>query len=203
MGKKKRRQESFRAAKPYFSSVQKHIAVKYELPMRGLKLGVIAGIIAKETGWRRDSKTNDWELVARYGIEIRPNEPAELLERVKTAKALQTKKKRSRTKFSAFYQTREWRTLRMKAFLKYGRQCMCCNATDKVLHVDHVKPRSRFPHLELELSNLQILCEDCNMGKGGWTTADFRERTEGDQGLPDLSPEALTEQFRIKMQTVN
>lgn len=41
--------------------------------------------------------------------------------------------------------------------------------------VDHIKPRALYPALELEESNLQVLCNDCNMGKGRWDETDFRE----------------------------
>ncbi len=34
------------------------------------------------------------------------------------------------------------------------------------LEVDHVKPRSKYPDLELDFDNLQILCRDCNLLKG-------------------------------------
>jgi hypothetical protein len=70
----------------------------------------------------------------------------------------------------------EWRQLRLKAFEKYGRACLCCGATPGsgvVLNVDHVKSRRRFPDLALDLNNLQVLCEDCNHGKGNDDT-DFR-----------------------------
>lgn len=33
------------------------------------------------------------------------------------------------------------------------------------MHVDHIKPRSLHPHLALELSNLQIMCNECNVSK--------------------------------------
>lgn len=41
---------------------------------------------------------------------------------------------------------------------------MACLCIDKVIHVDHIKPRSTFPQLEMDINNLQILCVDCNMG---------------------------------------
>jgi hypothetical protein len=77
----------------------------------------------------------------------------------------------------SFYETRAWRELRYKALVTYGAKCKCCGATradGKTLHVDHIKPRSRFPHLALTLSNLQVLCEDCNIGKGAWDHTDWR-----------------------------
>lgn len=41
------------------------------------------------------------------------------------------------------------------------------------LHIDHKKPRSRFPELALVETNLQVLCEDCNLGKLNFDTIDW------------------------------
>jgi hypothetical protein len=73
-----------------------------------------------------------------------------------------------------FYVTREWRELRYHAIKFYGRTCMCCGASNTQIHVDHIKPRSIFPELELKLENLQILCVDCNLGKSNKDFTDFR-----------------------------
>ena len=35
-----------------------------------------------------------------------------------------------------------------------------------MIHVDHIKPRSKYPKLALDQSNLQPLCETCNLKKG-------------------------------------
>lgn len=77
-----------------------------------------------------------------------------------------------------FYASEQWRTLRFEALQKYGRQCQCCGRRPPavVLHVDHIKPRSRYPQLQLQLNNLQILCEDCNLGKSNKSSVDFRKR---------------------------
>jgi hypothetical protein len=78
-----------------------------------------------------------------------------------------------------FYRSREWRQVRYEALIKCGRACMCCGAKPKdgiILHVDHVKPRSKYPQLELDINNLQILCEDCNLGKSNIYEDDFREK---------------------------
>lgn len=68
-----------------------------------------------------------------------------------------------------FYTSREWRELRYRVLRKHGSSCMCCGKNYKdhgvVIHVDHIKPRSKFPELSLEFTNLQVLCEDCNIGK--------------------------------------
>lgn len=71
----------------------------------------------------------------------------------------------------------EWRRVRMEALKKYGPRCMCCGATPAtgaVMNVDHIKPRKHFPHLALDINNLQILCEPCNHGKGNWDRTDWR-----------------------------
>lgn len=76
-----------------------------------------------------------------------------------------------------FYFSDNWRAVRYRALLKHGRKCQCCGATPgtgAVLHVDHIKPRSLHPEMELELENLQILCADCNLGKSNLDDTDFR-----------------------------
>lgn len=76
-----------------------------------------------------------------------------------------------------FYSSKEWRIVRYQALRVHGGKCQCCGARPQFgspLHVDHVKPRSRFPELELDVDNLQVLCEDCNLGKGNSDTIDWR-----------------------------
>jgi 5-methylcytosine-specific restriction endonuclease McrA len=77
-----------------------------------------------------------------------------------------------------FYQSREWRQLRYIALKNAGGKCQLCGAPgDEVrLHVDHIKPIARYPLLKLSLDNLQVICEDCNIGKGAWDETDWRGR---------------------------
>jgi len=83
----------------------------------------------------------------------------------------------------AFYKSWDWRTLRMEAIKIHGPRCQCCGAgRDDVdiggnpvrIVVDHIEPLSRRWDLRLVLSNLQILCDECNMGKGAWDQTDWR-----------------------------
>lgn len=76
-----------------------------------------------------------------------------------------------------FYKSREWRELRYLVLSHYKNICMCCGARppDVVLHVDHIKPISLFPKLCLVFNNLQILCEQCNLGKSNLDMKDFRQ----------------------------
>jgi len=75
-----------------------------------------------------------------------------------------------------FYSSYQWRELRDKALQLYGRKCMSCGADyrDTKICVDHIKPRVKYPELELDINNLQILCDACNHGKGHWDETDHR-----------------------------
>ncbi len=76
-----------------------------------------------------------------------------------------------------FYNSREWKQVRYFALEKYGNSCQCCGATPRKgiqIHVDHIKPRSLFPDLSLDVNNLQILCEPCNIGKSNVYQKDWR-----------------------------
>ena len=91
-----------------------------------------------------------------------------------------------------FYASWEWRTLRMEVIKEQGTTCNCCGAskgnTDMAgkpvkIVVDHIKPLSKHWDLRLEKSNLQILCDECNMGKGNWDETDFRQPAAPDEWI--------------------
>lgn len=87
------------------------------------------------------------------------------------------KKKKDFVMTDEFLRSFPWRKLRMQAITKYGNQCQCCGASPKtgaVINVDHIKPRKLFPALALDITNLQILCGECNHGKGNWDSTDWR-----------------------------
>ena len=66
------------------------------------------------------------------------------------------------------------KSLRFEVLEKHNFKCRACGygANDgKKLHVDHIIPISKGG--ETEMANLQVLCSDCNVGKGtkivdGW-----------------------------------
>jgi 5-methylcytosine-specific restriction endonuclease McrA len=78
------------------------------------------------------------------------------------------------------YDTWTWKDLRYQALSLHGRRCMSCGKSPRkdnsvVLHVDHIKPVIKHPELALDINNLQVLCGDCNQGKGYWDETDFRK----------------------------
>lgn len=74
-----------------------------------------------------------------------------------------------------FYESWEWKELRFKVLKKYGAKCMLCGVTEQIV-VDHIKPRSKFPKLQLAFDNMQVLCDSCNKGKSNKDFTDFRPR---------------------------
>lgn len=86
-----------------------------------------------------------------------------------------------------FYRSRAWRELRYKAILKYGRNCMCCGVRADPVHVDHIKPRSKYPELALDINNVQILCEADNLAKSAWDETDWRPSSASPSSPPASS----------------
>ncbi len=79
---------------------------------------------------------------------------------------------------SKFYQTPEWRELRYRVLEHYGNKCMACGRGPSVgiiIHVDHILPRSIYPEHALNFDNMQVLCEDCNIGKSNKFEKDWRK----------------------------
>lgn len=76
-----------------------------------------------------------------------------------------------------FYRSIEWRQLRYQVLKEQKGRCQCCGGRGRDgvrLHVDHIIPISHDASLRLEKSNLQVLCEDCNLGKGHSDRIDWR-----------------------------
>lgn len=95
----------------------------------------------------------------------------------KAAKAQTPKKAQSRYN-DLFLRTWEWKQVRYLALKRSNGCCALCGRGAKdsvILNVDHIKPRKKHPELALTLSNLQVLCGDCNHGKGNQDETDWRE----------------------------
>lgn len=77
----------------------------------------------------------------------------------------------------SFYESDAWLELRYRAIKLHGGYCQCCGRRPSrinPLHIDHIKPRSKYPELELDIDNLQVLCKKCNLGKRAWDETDWR-----------------------------
>lgn len=81
-------------------------------------------------------------------------------------------------KSRAFYSSAPWRFVRYQVLREAKGCCQCCGkraSFESPLHVDHIKSRHRYPELSLDVKNLQVLCEDCNFGKGVDDETDWRD----------------------------
>lgn len=157
--------------------------VKYAREVTGekkWKQGVIAQGLTKEE-WSKFVSLREFNK-KRSVKEKKLNTPKK---DTKKSKERQRKAKQKHLDNKAFYLSREWRDLRYRVFKKYGFDCMACGRNKKnhgvIIHIDHIKPRSKHPELELNFDNLQVLCEDCNLGKGNKYEDDFRPDTPKDE----------------------
>jgi len=108
--------------------------------------------------------------------------PRKLKKKYKATEKRKRKAERKRRRILAqkedFFISPEWRRLRYRVIQKFGAKCMACGRTPKehgiVIHCDHIKPRSKYPHLALVFENLQLLCQDCNLGKSNIDETDWR-----------------------------
>ncbi len=69
---------------------------------------------------------------------------------------------------------KSWKFLRSKILEIQGDKCLCCGKKEVSMHIDHIKPKSRYPHLEFMIDNLQVLCPSCNKKKSYTQETDYR-----------------------------
>jgi len=141
--------------------------------------------VARDLGCTETDKGAIWKWLEQLWIDrenggIRPISGKKIS---KAQKSRERAKPKAPRKFQAvraasFYGTDSWRALRFEALKASSGCCVLCGRSQRghgvVLHVDHIKPKSLFPELALSLSNLQILCEDCNLGKSNRDDTDWR-----------------------------
>jgi len=58
--------------------------------------------------------------------------------------------------------TVDWKTWRMEIFSRDKYTCQECGKIGGELHPDHIKPKSQFPELVFEISNIRTLCKPCH-----------------------------------------
>lgn len=79
------------------------------------------------------------------------------------------KRKRDYDDRVKFYSSPEWKKIRKQIIKSSDSICSNCgkNITKSSdITIDHIKPRSKYPHLSYDLNNLTILCRECNSRKG-------------------------------------
>lgn len=65
-----------------------------------------------------------------------------------------------------FYNSPEWKELRLEAIARDNDECQWCKAEGKVtktnLEVDHIKELEFYPEFAMDIDNLRTLCKDCH-----------------------------------------
>jgi 5-methylcytosine-specific restriction endonuclease McrA len=65
--------------------------------------------------------------------------------------------------------------------------------------VDHIKPLHHHWSLRLQKTNLQVLCDECNQGKGAWDETDHRPKPAPDEWtIEDEPSDLIADQLKIR-----
>lgn len=79
-----------------------------------------------------------------------------------------------------FYASWEWKRMRYRVLQETAAKCTCCGVSRSDgarIVVDHIKPIRFNWHRRLDRANLQVLCDDCNMGKSSYDETDWHTKT--------------------------
>jgi len=98
-------------------------------------------------------------------------------------------------KTDPFYYSQAWRELRAHVLKRDGYRCVVCGGDVSAVgaaRVDHIKPRSTHPHLELDSPNCRTLCplhdsqahRERSRGGGGDRIEKFRIIGSDADGFP-------------------
>lgn len=124
--------------------------------------------------------------------EARMNGEAREAIKARTPQIQSSESSVSEERLSAFYQSWGWKEARYLALKTHGRRCQCCGAgpNQSRIVVDHIKPLRKRWDLRLDQGNLQVLCDDCNMGKSYKDETDWRSTT-----APEASDVSISEEY--------
>lgn len=164
----------------------KHALKRMGVNYTGMDMKRAAEIIAAARGIPKEYTANKVvfakKLTGKTELAVVPVKVKriKIVESTKVIKFPNVAAQPSEDSITAFYASWEWKRLSYDIKLERGRKCECCGAKapDVRIVTDHVKPLRHYWHLRLDVMNLQVLCEDCNMGKGSRDESDFRNPAE-------------------------
>ena len=139
----------------------------------------LAEILSK----KKRSKKESWEIIINYCDGERPFYTKQE-KRQKRKQKINKQIYLNGTTYSvenarAFYQSLQWRKIRVDIISEQGGECQMCGRSHQkhgvVIHVDHIIPLSIDWSKRLDKNNLQVLCEDCNLGKINRYSTDWRK----------------------------
>lgn len=134
----------------------------------------LKGRLVEETWWEKFCR------MGKIGYPLNPPNKGAAKKLKRASRKKRKLRKVARKPGDEFYISEEWRQLRYRVLKNNEGKCMACGRSYKehgvVIHVDHIKPRSKYPSLQLVYENLQLLCEDCNIGKSNKDETDWRAK---------------------------
>lgn len=121
--------------------------------------------------YRGSTSTDDLRLANKFEKTMRKQALIDIQKKLAEKKSI--------NRLLRYEKANEWKKLRYKVLKNSNGICSACGATahdGAKLHVDHIKPKKHYPELAFQEDNLQVLCADCNIGKGTKDTTDWRKR---------------------------
>ena len=86
-------------------------------------------------------------------------------------------------RYTEFYKSYDWRKVRYDALVAADGKCQLCGRCKHdgiILNVDHIISLRKDWKRRADITNLQVLCNECNHGKGNRDSTDWRS------GVPAL-----------------
>lgn len=141
------------------------------------KYTVLKALVETELGMKWGGSKKEWTAKMAAVLESRLEDMRRKSGENRRIRLVSEQPHVSQKQIDSFYESWEWKRLRYDFLKGKNRRCQCCGATAENgsrIVIDHVKPIRRYWNLRLDIGNLQILCDDCNMGKGSRDTTDWR-----------------------------
>jgi 5-methylcytosine-specific restriction endonuclease McrA len=138
-----------------------------------IPLAIVAGI----AGWILSNRAEREAEEARRMERLANMQRAKEIYRQYEASPYSLNDPSFRAEFSRYW---DWSTIRADVISSWRQGDKRCNGCatfirGKSIHVDHIQPRSKHPHLGYLKSNLQVLCDRCNRHKHDYDGDDWRE----------------------------
>lgn len=146
--------------------IQKHVCKILRVDRKNLKAKAAISLYLEYYEIETCLLREDW-------IKQEFDNPESPLSRVKFPKTHKPSKLKEEEE-NGFYDSEAWQLLRRRTLRLYGCVCMQCGVKNTEIHVDHIKPRSKYPELELDENNLQVLCKKHNLEKSNLNEIDYR-----------------------------
>lgn len=140
-------------------------------------------IVLNKSDFRKQEPQVEVERVKSFRehrSELKRQRKADRKRRRENAKSFQRPKRDSaynRQAYEALLRSDEWKQLRYLVLRESGGKCSLCGMSRKngiVIHVDHIVAASVDWSRRLDRTNLQALCEGCNIGKSNFFSDDWR-----------------------------